>query len=76
MTVRGAGDRWLAGEALQGIHFGLNEPVTIVRGHYKEQCGCVVLLLSLDADPVYLVALGSGGGDARVRQSQLRTIPQ
>ena len=72
MTLRGAGDRWLAGESIAGVAFAHNEPVDIVSGPHTAQRGVVIVLINLDADPLYLIALGSGGGDVRVRQSQLR----
>jgi hypothetical protein len=63
----------LAGESIAGIAFAHNESVDIVNGPYTARRGVVMVLINLDADPLYLIALGSAGGVVRVRQSQLRT---
>jgi hypothetical protein len=65
----------LAGEGIVGVAFAHNASVDIVSGPYKGQRGAVIVLINLDADPLYLIELRSGGGDVRVRQSQLRTSP-
>ena len=72
MTHRGQGDRWLAGESVPGVQFEYNASVELIAGTQAGKRGFVVVLMTLDADPLYLVALGSGGGDIRVRQSSLR----
>jgi hypothetical protein len=72
MNIRGQGDRWLAGEPIQGVQFEHNAPVEIVGGPHAGQTGSVAFLMNLDADPLYLVELGTGAGDIRVRQSSLR----
>jgi len=74
MTLRGAGDRWLAGEGIDGIAFAHKESVDVVSGPHKGRRGTVIVLINLDADPLYLLALSAGGGDVRARQSQLRAI--
>jgi hypothetical protein len=74
MNVRGLGDRWLAGEAVPGVDFAHNDSVEILTGSHAEQSGVIVLLLGIEPEPVYLVALGSGRGDVRVRQSGLRAV--
>ena len=68
--MRGVGDRWLAGEAVDGVTFGHGARVEVAGGAHDGRRGTIALLLSLGADPAYLVAL-DGGGDARVRQSAL-----
>ena len=73
-TRRGAGDRWLAGEAVDGVDFALHAPVEIGLGRHEGRRGRVALLLALGDDPVYLVALSGQGGEARVRQSALRAL--
>jgi hypothetical protein len=72
MERRGQGDRWLAGESIAGVQFEYNASVEIIDGTQAGKRGRVAVLMSLDADPLYLVALSTGGGDVRVRQSSLR----
>jgi hypothetical protein len=72
MTIRGAGDRWLAGEKPDGVAFAHNEAVEITVGRHAGEAGAIVLLLALAPEPRYLVELGSGGGDVHVPQSALR----
>jgi hypothetical protein len=71
MMTRGAGDRWLAGEAVPGVTFALHDAVEVVAGPCDGQRGAIVLLMSLSPEPTYLVSFGAGR-DARVRQSALR----
>ena len=72
MTLRGQGDRWLAGEPVDGVQFEHHAAVEITGGVHAGKRGLVAFLMNLDADPLYLVALESGAGDVRVRQSSLR----
>jgi hypothetical protein len=72
MTRRGQGDRWLAGETIPGVRFEYSASVEIIDGTRAGKRGSVMVLMTLDADPLYLVALRSGEGDVRVRQSSLR----
>ncbi len=72
MTLRGQGDRWLAGESIDGVRFKHNASVEISAGSHADKAGRVAFLMNLDADPLYLVELASGGGDVRVRQSGMR----
>jgi hypothetical protein len=72
MSTRGAGDRWLAGERPHGVTFDHHDAVDITEGRYAGESGVVVLLLGLQPEPRYLVALGAGRGDVPVRQSALR----
>lgn len=70
----GIGDRWLAGEPVDGISFAHHERVRIVQGPHAGVVGTVALLLGVTPEPSYLISLGTGG-DARVRQSGLeRTL--
>jgi hypothetical protein len=75
MTIRGAGDRWLAGDMPEGVTFALNDVVEITAGAEGGKWGTIRLLLGLRPEPLYLVELGSGQGDVRVRQSALRAVP-
>jgi hypothetical protein len=74
MSIRGQGDRWLAGEPVDGVELEQYAPVQITSGPYAGQTGTVALLLNLQADPLYLVTLAFGAGDVRVRQSALRRV--
>jgi hypothetical protein len=68
----GLGDRWLAGERLEGVAFGVHDRVTVTEGVRAGSAGGILLLLAVAPEPVYLVALDAGAGDVRVRQSALR----
>jgi hypothetical protein len=72
MSAPGAGDRWLAGQLPEGVAFAHHDTVDITVGRYAGEAGVVVLLLSLDPEPRYLVALSAGRGDVPVWQSALR----
>jgi hypothetical protein len=74
MNVRGAGDRWLAGEKLPGVAFALHDSVRLTRGDWTGQVGSVTLLLALAPEPLYLVRLGAGGRDVSARQSALEIV--
>lgn len=74
MNIRGMGDRWLAGERIPGVTFAHHESVDILTGPHAQERGAIVMLLGVDPEPVYLVELGSGRADVRVRQSGLRTV--
>lgn len=71
MSVRGAGDRWLAGERVDGVRFALHDRVEITSGARAGNAGAIILLLALAPEPRYLVSLDASG-DVRVRQSALR----
>lgn len=73
-TERGAGDRWLAGEAVDGVRYGHHAAVAVTAGRHAGARGRIALLLSLGDDPLYLVLLADGQGEARVRQSALRPL--
>lgn len=72
MTVRGAGDRWMSGEKLPGVTFGLNDAVEVTAGAHAGTRGTILFLVAIHPEPVYLVELGAGKGDARLRQASLR----
>ncbi|MDB4886818.1 MAG: hypothetical protein JWN79_2256 [Gemmatimonadetes bacterium] len=68
---QGVGDRWLAGQAIQGVEYALHDAVEIVGGQLDGERGTIALLMGLSPEPSYLVAL-PGRRDVRVRQSALR----
>ena len=71
MTHHGAGDRWLAGQAVDGVRFAHNARAVIAEGAHAGERGTVTLLLRLAPEPVYLVTLASGE-TVRVKQGALR----
>lgn len=72
METRGLGDRWLRGEAIEGVFFARHDAVSIIDGPNSGDSGSIVLLMGVRPQPTYLVELGSGRGSVRVRQSELR----
>ena len=72
MNVRGAGDRWLAGDLVDGVRFAHHQSVSVVAGVHRGEFGMVLLLVTLTPEPRFLVRLASGAGDVRVAQSMLR----
>jgi hypothetical protein len=74
MNVRGAGDRWLAGQKLPGVSFALHDSVRLTRGDFAGQVGSVTLLLALTPAPFYLVRLSATGRDVSARQSALEIV--
>jgi hypothetical protein len=73
VSLRGLGDRWLAGDAVDGVAFLQHARVSVIAGARLGAHGTVMLLLDLEPEPVYLVALDSGS-DVKVRQSSLRAL--
>ena len=63
-------DAFLAGEAIEGVRFQLNEEVEIVEGAHRGTFGSVIAIESLGADPILVVEL-STGLDLKVAQSCL-----
>jgi hypothetical protein len=72
VSIRGQGDRWLAGDRVDGVEFEHHARVEIIAGPHAGQRGAVAFLMNLERDPLYLVQLLPSGGDVRVRQSALR----
>lgn len=70
MTIRGAGDRWLAGEDVPGVAFARHERVRITTGPRSGHAGRIDLLIALLPEPHYLLRLADGS-DVRVPQSVL-----
>ena len=71
MRQRGAGDRWLAGEPVDGVAFAHHAHVVIARGARAGRRGRVALLLAMRPEPRYLVSLDGGTEDVRVAQSEI-----
>ena len=71
--VRGIGDRWLAGEAIEGVRFAHGDVVQVAAGTHAGTIGTILLLLRAHPEPRYLVRIaGEGTGvDLRLAQSSL-----
>ena len=65
-------DRWFAGEAVEGVDFRINDPITILRGLHAGKSGYVISLLRLQPEPEYLIELGLGMEDIKAFQSNLK----
>ena len=74
METRGLGDRWLAGDVIEGVSFARHTAVSIVEGPHSGETGSIVLLTGIRPQPTYLVELASGRGSVRVRQAELRAL--
>ncbi|GJG85688.1 hypothetical protein tb265_08690 [Gemmatimonadetes bacterium T265] len=68
---RGIGDRWLAGELVPGVRFGLHDAVRVIAGERKGARGKVMLLARVGERVEYVVGV-EGGGEVRVRQEELQ----
>lgn len=73
MSVRGLGDRWLAGESVPGVTFARHDQVRITTGAREGALGVIGLLVALEPEPQYFVELREGGS-IRVRQSRLARV--
>ncbi len=73
MEHLGVGDRWLDGDAVDGVRFGPKQAVEIVGGSRDGQRGRILLLIALEPEPTYLVMLEIGS-EIRVRQSALAPL--
>ncbi len=62
----GLGDRWLAGEALAGVRFGLHDAVRVIDGEHAGRRARVLLLARVTPAVEYVIGLEDGGGEARV----------
>jgi hypothetical protein len=72
MSVRGIGDRWLAGDVIEGVSMRRHDAVQIVAGRHEGQPGLIELLMDLQPEARYLVKLDQGGRLVPVNQSALR----
>ena len=68
---QGHGDRWLAGDRPDGVHFSLHERVRVVDGPAAGRVGLVLLLVRVEPEPSYLVRLDDDGALRRLAQSRL-----
>lgn len=71
----GLGDRWMAGEALPGVRFGMHARVRITEGPRAGVTGTVLLLIAVEPAPRYAVALdGAGAPVVKVAQGALAPL--
>ena len=69
----GIGDRWMSGERLPGVDFGLHDAVQVTEGTHAGRTGRVLLLAAPPPAPAYLVAVdGAGEVPVRLAQTALR----
>ena len=74
MDIRGIGDRWLAGERIDGVSFQRHDAVEVMMGRYEGETGRIELLMDLGPETKYLVKLGAGERMVPVMQSALRKM--
>lgn len=72
MTHRGIGDRWLAGEQIDGVAFQRHDAVEVSTGRHQGATGRIELLMALEPEARYLVKLEPNGRLAPVAQSALQ----
>jgi len=72
MQMRGLGDRWLAGERIDGVSFQRHDAVEVMMGRYEGEAGRIELLMDLEPEARYLVKLASEERMVPVTQSSLR----
>lgn len=70
-ALRGVGDRWLAGEAIDGVRHGPGARVAFAAGPRAGERATVELLVVVAPEPAYQVRTADGAV-VRVRQSSLR----
>ena len=66
-------ERWMAGEALQGVEYELNDLVEVLAGTHAGERGTVIAPVEFEPEPVFVVEL-STGTDVEVAQSLLRAV--
>lgn len=72
-ATRGIGDRWLAGEPIDGVAFAQNDAVRVREGRHAGRTGRVLLLADAPPSTAYLVDLGDGR-PARLPQGALEPV--
>lgn len=73
MNSTDPGQAFLSRERVVGVEYQHNDYVRVIDGPYHGKHGSLVSLLSVDAEPTFLVELEEGG-DIELRQSQLCLI--
>lgn len=72
MTLRGIGDRWLAGEKIDGVSLQRHDAVDISAGRHEGEIGRVELLMDVQPEARYLIKLAQSGRLVPVSESALR----
>lgn len=72
MTLRGIGDRWLAGEEIDGVSYHRHDTVDILDGKHEGKTGRIELLMDVGPEARYLVKLEPDGRLVPVGESALR----
>ena len=63
--------KWFNNHPIDGIMFGLNDPIEIVKGEHAGNVGRVISLIHIHPEPKYCVELEKGG-DVFVLESQTK----
>ena len=74
MTLRGIGDRWLAGEQIEGVSFHRHDAVEVAAGKHAGKTGRIELLMDVEPEARYLVELRPDGRLTPVNESALRKV--
>lgn len=74
MELREAEARWAEFQPIPGVLFRLNDPVAIQAGDHAAEMGCVIALVGLTPEPIYLIELEPDGEEVQVLQSELATV--
>jgi hypothetical protein len=63
--------RWVTEAGIPGVDFGFSDLVRIKSGQYAGQAAEVISLLSIEAEPLYMVEIASNGKSVALSQSDL-----
>lgn len=66
-------DLWMQQENIPAASFRMNDSVEVVEGDLSGEKGCLISLIELEPEPVYLVET-SDGSEVRLEESQLKPI--
>lgn len=72
MNIRGLGDRWLAGEAIDGVVFQRHDSVEVLTGRFEGEHGRIELLMDVEPEARYLVKVATSERLVPIAQSALR----
>ena len=63
---------WFSLSNVPGALFKFDDAVDIITGEHKGKGGTVLSLLLLEPEPVYMIELGSGEGDVKIKEANLK----
>lgn len=66
-------DLWMQQENIPAASFRMNDSVEVVEGDLSGEKGCLISLIELEPEPMYLVEI-SDGSEVRLEESQLKPI--